>query len=308
MYRYKKLLVVLSLTDNDQSLIAYAHSIAHLARSESVHFLYSREPVEIPANLKKQYPWMVKPIASAAQERVEALVNQHFSELTHCKIDIQIAEKQPALASLEKVIEADIDLVLVGVDEDERHTAIKLARKAPCSVLIAPTAASGEITNICLGIDTSRFSEYVLDVGTAFASAKGKNSVECINYFKIPVGHHKATLPREHFEEDLKKHSESKMEAFLTKQNLRGVTANITTKESNYPGGELHKDATDKNCDLIIIGCRGKDALTASLLGSNAEDTIQSSTKCAVLAVKEKGTGLSFLQALLGLKSTGSLF
>lgn len=307
MYRFEKLLVVLSLGENDQGLVTYARNLAEMARSESVHFIYSREPVEIPAAIKKHYPWMTQPINVAARERIEKIASEFFGSLPNCKTTISVEDSQPTIAALETILEESIDLVLVGTEEEELPVAVKLARKAPCSVLAVPPSATGDFTNICLGLDMSRYSNYVVDVGTAFASAKGLESIECVNFFKIPHGFHKTNLSREKFVEELREQTQTSLESYLSGQNLRGITAHAQAAESNYTSGSLHDTAEERNCDLIIIGCRGKDAISAILLGSSAEEILQTAHSTPVLAVKEKGTGIGFLENLLGLNSSGSL-
>ncbi|MEM9157698.1 MAG: universal stress protein [Verrucomicrobiota bacterium] len=307
MYRFEKILVSLSLGENDVSLIRYANLIARLARSSDVRFIYSREPVEIPESLKRQYPWMVKPLEDAAKERAQAFVEEHFEPLPNCKISIDIKDKHPALAALETIVLENIDLVLTGATLEERAISIKLARKAPCSVLTVPANSNGEFSKICAGIDMSRFSEYVSDVATAFASANNITEIDCVSFYKVPRGYQKTNLPRQHFVKDLEEHTSQSLKAFMEKQKLHGVKVNSTITESHFPGGAIHDVAKDNGCDLVVIGCRGKDALTATLLGSNAEDAIQRSDQTAVLAVKEKGTGQTFIESLLGLKSSGSI-
>lgn len=308
MYRFEKLIVNLALDDGDIPVLKMASQIAKLACSDSVIFIYAREPVEIPASLKKQYPWMMEPIGQAAEARARAYIETHFKQPQGCETKVIIEEKTPIVAILERAVEDKSDLILTGGEGEFRTLAIKAARKAPCSVMYVPSNSSGKFSQVYVGIDLSRFSEYTIDIGTAFASAQGIPELSCASFYEIPAGYHKTNMPRSFFEKDLKDNTENSLNRFLSEQNLRGVRVNRIIDENPFPGATLARKAENEGYDLVIVGCRGKGALTATLLGSNAEDALRGVKKAAVLAVKEKGTGTSFVEALLGLKSAGNLF
>ena len=53
----------------------------------------------------------------------------------------------------------------------------------------------------------------------------------------------------------------------------------------------------EENHDLVTIGCRGHDAIYATLLGSTAEEILRT-CPVPVVAVKKKASTKSFLAAL----------
>lgn len=306
MYRFEKLLVNLSLTETDIPTLKLAAKVARLAKSKSVTFMYAREAVEIPEPLKRDYPWLIAPIEESANLRAQSFVRDFFLPETDCPSEVLLENKTPVVALLEHSLDQDIDLIITGDFDLDRSLAIKLARKAPCSVLLAPALSRGDFSNICLALDLSKYSNYVLDCATAFASSKEIDSIDCVNFFAIPDGFHKTNLPRARFQEDLKKLSEEQLRSYVSKHDNKGIALNAKAVRSPIPGTTLLSLAEENEYDLLVIGCRGKDALTATLLGSNAEDVLRGTKHAAVLAVKEKGTGKSFLQSLLKL-STASV-
>jgi len=58
----------------------------------------------------------------------------------------------------------------------------------------------------------------------------------------------------------------------------------------------IRKHAEEKKIDLIVMGCKGKSALTKVIVGNNTNDVI-TKVKCSTLAVPEKAT-FSTLKAL----------
>ncbi len=303
MYRFEKLLVNLSLTETDIPTLKLASKIAHLAASKSVTFVYAREAVEIPEPLKRDYPWLIAPIEESSRLRAEAFVRDFFKPEPECQISILMKNQSPTVALLELTLQEDIDLIVTGDFDLDRSLAIKLARKAPCSVLLVPAQTNGDFSKICLSLDMSKYSDYVLGCAVAFASSKELKDIDCVNFYSIPEGFHKTNLPRARFQEELKELSEKQIQAFLDKHELNGVKVSAKAVASPIPGTTLLSLVSKNQYDLLVIGCRGKDALTATLLGSNAEDVLRGAQKSAVLAVKEKGTGKSFLQSLINLSS-----
>ena len=58
-------------------------------------------------------------------------------------------------------------------------------------------------------------------------------------------------------------------------------------------------EAWAQRSDLIVMGARCKDALSAAMLGSTTAEVVRE-TQIPTLVVKPKGAGRSFLELLLG--------
>lgn len=299
MYRFERLLINLSLTEADIPTLRLASLVAKLARSKQVTFVYARESIEIPEPLKKEYPWLMAPLEESARLRAEQYMNDFFVAPEGCSSELLLKDEIPSVALLELTLTHNIDLVVTGDSDLDRALPIKLARKAPCSVLFVPTETTGDFQRICLGLDLSKYSEYVLDCATAFAAAHDLKELTCVNFFSIPRGFHKTNLPREKFQRELQELSYNQLSDFIRTHDTKGVEAIPQSISSPVPGSTLLTLSEKEKYDLIVVGCRGKDALTATLLGSNAEDVIKGAKTAAVLAVKEKGTGKGFLESLL---------
>lgn len=52
MYRYKRLLVGLDLSDQDQSIIRYAALASRMARSEKIYFVHAIDNRDVPDGLR----------------------------------------------------------------------------------------------------------------------------------------------------------------------------------------------------------------------------------------------------------------
>lgn len=68
--------------------------------------------------------------------------------------------------------------------------------------------------------------------------------------------------------------------------------------EGQLPGSEL-AGRLEREADLLVIGCHGRNALSIELLGSNAAEVVRHAAK-PVLVVKRKNQNLGFLRELIG--------
>ena len=77
------------------------------------------------------------------------------------------------------------------------------------------------------------------------------------------------------------------------------LTANFICQESPLVAPAILRQAEEQRSDLLVLGARGKDALSAALLGSTSAEVVRE-TSIPTLVVKPKGAGRAFLDLLLG--------
>ena len=299
MRQYQKIIVNVSLTETDIPALKLAGLIARLAQSQSVTFVHLREGIDIPESMKQAYPALAEPAASAARPKAEALISQYFHGPDGCHTELVIQDASPSLALLALSLRLDADLIVVGDLDIDRSVALKVARKAPCSVLLVPGQCSGDFSKIGMALDLSKYSGYIYDTAINIAAARGIGAIQGLNFYSIPNGFQKNGLPLVPIRAELRAFSEQRLHSFLRSRESREVQVRATVEHSPTPGIALLSIAERHHLDLLVLGCRGKDAMTATLLGTNAETVLRGSMKAAILAVKEKGTGKRFLQSLL---------
>ena len=86
---------------------------------------------------------------------------------------------------------------------------------------------------------------------------------------------------------------------FVGAINLGGLEATFICRESPLVGPGILRQAGAQRSDLLVMGARGEDALSAALLGSTTAEVVRE-TQIPTLVVKPKGAGRSFLGLLLG--------
>jgi nucleotide-binding universal stress UspA family protein len=304
MYRIKRLLVGVSFADQDGASIRYAGMISRLAQSEKVVFLHVASRVDIPEDILEDYPDLFQPVDEYARDAMEKLVHDYFDGHPDTEISYQVVEGSPLIEFLRKAKEEDIDLIVMRKRNEPTASGAlfeKLARKAPCSVLFVPEGSKAWFTNILVPVDFSDNSlnamEAAVTIGLAASEIK---EIYCLHVYSVPLGYYKTGKSYEQFAEIMKGHAEKQYEEFIKKVELKGLTAVPIFKLEKKESRGIEDVIQERGISLVVIGARGRKAGAGVLLGSVTEHLIET-TSVPLMAVKEKGTGMSILDAILKL-------
>jgi len=302
MNRYKRILAGLNLEETDPAVIRYAGLITRMANSEALICMHAAPTLEIPESVEQEYPELITPLSEFAEKKMGETVDQHLAAHPGTEIQCLALEGKTLLTLLRQIKDQDIDLVLVGKRDDDGGDgtlARRLARKASCSVLEVPQSAPAKISKILVPIDFSEYSADALDVAVAFASASGLKEIFCLHVYRVPLGYYKTGKNYEQFSDIMKKNAEQEYRQFIKKVDLKNLNVRMQFILEKEPETAIDQTVEQYGADLIVLGSRGRSASAAVLLGSVTENLLKR-TRIPLLAVKKKGTGLNFLNALLG--------
>lgn len=299
MKRYKRLIVPLGLRDLDNGAISWASRISTLADAEHVLFIHASDTSEYPEETKEKYPWLADPLDETILGKMESLVNEVWDGNPATKISFEVAKaKSDSIAILEAVIRDDSDLIIVGRGAFGGGMAVKLARKSPCSVMSVHTDHAKKLERILVPTDFSELSRNALDVATAFAASEGLTRIDSVHVYNIGSVHSMVTLPQEEQVSLAGEFAEELHRDFLKDTDLRGVEVVPHLVLDRSVPIAASRLARELDVDLIVTSCRGKDAVSSWLLGSNAESLLEQAP-VPVIAAKVKGTGQNLLESLL---------
>lgn len=303
MYRYKRLLVGLSLSTQDVTSVQYAAMISRLSKSEKVTFVHVASNMHIPDYLHKEYPELLRSVDEFAKDDMQKMVRAQWDGHSDAELEFEINEGSPLIELLRLVKQKEIDLVIMRKRRESLESGSlveKIARKAPCSVLFVPEGATPAFTNILIPLDFSENSENAMDVAVAFASAAGIKEIHCLHVYNVPIGYYKTGKSFEQFAEIMKGHALKRYEEFIQKIDLKGCHVTPFFNLEKKPAKAIKKAIEEHQIDLLVIGARGRKAGAGVLLSSVTEHEIKT-TSIPIMAVKKKGEGMSILQALLEL-------
>jgi nucleotide-binding universal stress UspA family protein len=301
MYRYKNILVGLSLEDLDDVLVRYAEIVSFLANSDRVRFVHVLPATATFSDLLPEYYRSTQDVTTELREHVSDLVDDRYVGPQHTAVDCAIVEGNPLAEMLRIAKEDDTDLVIVGRDESGGTLAEKLARKAPCSVLIVPPEGPGVIERVLVPVDFSDHAADAVDVAVAFAEAAGLGEVHLLHVYGVPDVYLKLGKNYDEFHDTMRRFADERYDAFVQTVDFRGLTPVPHFVQGEDVPRAIHEQAAELEADLVVVGTRGRSPSAAILLGSVGERVVRAA-EVPVVAVKRKGATLGLIDALFDLQ------
>jgi nucleotide-binding universal stress UspA family protein len=304
MYRYKKLLVGISLQPQDGTTIRYAAMISRLAHAQKITFLHVADTLENEEDVCTLYPELQVSCNGSTTLEIEKLVKQYYDGHPETQLECEAVKGSPLVELLRRTKQEDCDLIIMrkrAGDTPSGRLSTKLARKAPCSLLFIPEGAKSWYTKILVAVDFSENAKLAVEAAVDFAVANHIDEIECLHVYRVPLGYYKTGKSFEQFAEIMKGHAERNFQEFIEQIDLKGIAAapRFRLQKQDYRG-IWEEVLEERDVHLLVVGARGRRAGAGVLLGSATEHLIKT-TKVPLLAVKEKGTGMSLLDAILEL-------
>jgi len=311
MYRFKNLMVGLTVGDRDRAKIRYAGLVSWLASSEKITFGHVVSSAELPDKAHLN-PEILEQIRSGTNHSMEALVDKYYDGRPGAKLEYEVFFEKPLIEIdiLRQFKEREIELVVIGRISGEftskETLPVKLTRKAPCSVLYVPEESEPqrmqpEEINIVVPIDFSENSMDALELARDFAAAHEVPRITCLHVYDVPLGYYKRGKSYEEFSAIMKSNAEKRYEEFIREMDLKGVVVSFITRRLDKKAHKaINEIVHEHDIDLIVIGSRGREAAARFLLESVTEQLIRMTT-VPLLSVRRKGKGMSFFEALLKL-------
>lgn len=303
MYRYKNLLINLNLSGLDAATIAYSSMISHLARSEKASFIHVSQKSEFYKKLGQEGPDPSESLDEYLDSEIRKSIQKNFKEPAGIEKNIEVLKGNPFHQLLRYSAQKQIDLIIVSKEKDAskaRRLPLKLERRAPCSVLILPHQSKPTISKILVPIDCSKNSADAMEMGIAFAAAAGIPEIICLIVYCLPLGYYKTGKSEEQFADIMRKNSEENYSNFIKQFDLKGVsvTPQFVFDKNTVKG--IQDTIKREEIDLVATGARGRSTSSAVLLRSVTEKLIRT-TNVPIIAVKEKGANMKFIEALFKL-------
>ncbi len=300
MNRFKHLLVHLDLQGaHDRSAVRYASAISQLGRSRRVEFIHTMPAQAFFPGVRHDASARTSAWVRQANADIDRMVQRHFRGPAGCRTHIRVLGGAGFHDLLDHLLHQDTDLVLVGKSDTNVAFVEKLTRKAPCSVMVLPPVRSAAYKRMLVTTDFSDDSARAMEVAVAFARVRRLKHFHCFHGYQIAQGYHKTGLPRERLRQEIEAWAQARYREFSGAIDPGTLETIFTCQESPLVPAGILRQARNQQSDLLVMGARGKDALSAALLGSTTAEVVRD-TPIPTLVVKAKGAGRSFLELLLG--------
>ncbi len=297
-------MVGLDLSLMDKTLIEYTAFLSYYFRPEKIYFINVQPDLDIPDELREEFPGFDQPRDELIKVEMKEKVASFFPDHKDFDIEYEVIEGSARKEMLHWSHVKNIDLLIAGRKKDLKGSGMipqQLARKVSCSVLFVPEKAKMSIRNILVPIDFSEYCSMALEEAHEIAKIDKEVKIHLQHAFEVPMGYSKTGKTEEEFAEIMKRHASKRMKKFLeeTGKNADSYQLIYSFNQEHQSAADLiNKAAHDMSADLIIIGARGRTALTALFLGSTAEKLITRDSDIPLLVVKHKAKTFSFWEML----------
>ncbi len=298
--------VVVGLAHNelDKEIINYINFLGETTEAKMIHFV-NVVNLHLPAKVLAEFPNLEQEALNERQKEVEKLVKKHCHLPDTMRYDVSILQSSNKLKGLiEAIGKFDADLVVVGRSKNKERKSVvtqRLARRAPCQVLIVPEGSYERLKHrhgvktLLVPIDFSDYSAMALERAIDIARLNKKrlgNEVKiiCQHVFTLPSGYHLSGKTEEEFAEIMKKNAQASYEEFIKEIDTKGTHIEVVYSQDTNDDltSDIRDLATELDVDGIIIGSKGRTATAAFFLGSTAENLITNNTQFTLLVVRKK--------------------
>lgn len=305
MYRFKRILIALDISELDQTLINFASFMNRCSSTEEIYFVNIVRNLEVPDEVLREFPNMITNALEERMATMKAKVDQYLDSDALSKVQFIVKEGQIAKQTLKIAEEKDIDLIVTGRREKSEDSGLlsqRLARRATCSLLIVPEGTKPGTNKLLVPSDFSDYSVIALEKAIEITEKNHLTSELVIqNVYSVPNGYHYTGKNFEEFSEVMKRHAQKDYRTFIKKVNLKNakITPVYSLDEDEDPVEDIYKMAEKIQADGIVIGAKGRTATTAFFLGSMAEKLIQIDSKFPLLVVRPKRKNAGILDLIM---------
>jgi nucleotide-binding universal stress UspA family protein len=303
MMQLRTIIVAAALDERDATTLQHAGRIARATGASELYLAQVAPHTEWPTELGGLHPAPVSD-EGEIEAQLTQLLDAHRKLLPDGAQIQRVMRRGVVVTELARLAaQHSADLVCIGRRLQDDHdplteSAVKLVRKAPCSVFVVPQGAPAQYRTILVPIDFSDRSADALQLGVCIAGASPGASITVQHVYSVPVGYHKTGRSYEEFAQTMRRLAEQEWASWLPRLDFRGVPWSMRFDLGDKAPKAILAAADEIHADLMVMGSHGRTRPSTVLLG-HAADSVCSKTARPLLCVKQKGEVVHLLRALL---------
>jgi nucleotide-binding universal stress UspA family protein len=174
-----------------------------------------------------------------------------------------------------------------------------MAQKSPCSVLFLTEKAEISIPEkVLIPLDFSEHSHLTFQFARKLFE-ETNTKILGLHIYQVPIGYYKTGKSYDEFARIMEGHARKDYEKFLHKFKHQNFECLFLMNENENAGKFITGIAQENQADWIIMGSRGRTSSASVLLGSIAENLVESNNKLPMLIFKKKGENMNLIDAIL---------
>ncbi len=240
------------------------------------------------------------PVDEALIEQArEILTDKARAALGSDPVQVSVAVGTPFLEITRAVMRNGHDLVVVAARKRsllERRivgsSALKLVRKCPCPVWVAPRRFAGGPHTVLSAAGFHGITATILELSSSLVKLTGGewHVVHCMEYPKEGAMRLRGTPAEEieAYKHEAREFSWKKLHEFTDPfKAATGIDPKLWLAQG-CPDAEIAMAAQQTNADVLVMGTVGRSGIPGLLVGNTAEKLLQL-VECSVLTVKPEG-------------------
>lgn len=301
-----RLTVALDLTDLDKQVLEYTAFVCRSLPVSKLYFVHVEDQLDLPESLLKKHPEML-PVDESLEAQMRQSVQQHLGLERDIEMDFDALQGQVFEQVIKHIKMKQADLLIVGKRSQHfgphEMPAAKLARHATCSVLFVPEKYSLDIQNILVPVDFSEHARLATDMALELSARIAGDRVHLLHVYNVPEGYQRLGETRAEANEVMLNYAREDCQHFVDKLENADLSAlqYVFTEQNDRPRDEIIREYLEQlNCQLLVIGSKGRTNLAALLMGSLAEKLSRAYLgDVPVMIVKKKHENMGLLDTLL---------
>jgi nucleotide-binding universal stress UspA family protein len=261
------MMVCLDLSDIDNKLVAFTHSICQRLPVKKVYFVHNVKTAELGEDFKETFGDV--DLSKEVEASIAEIVAEHFTG--GCEHEILVSEEpNTELMMADLVKRYSVKLTLLGKRMSEKSTGAlgtKLLHILPCSILVFPETAPFSIARVLTPIDFSDASVHALRLSKSLSDQLGLD-LEIMHVYKLPT----QFFPLVSEEKAVRKAEEEVRARFKKLQKSHQEIADVPYSLVRAAG----KSRSERICqqlrkgkyDLLVLGLKGKKSIPSLSLDS----------------------------------------
>ena len=304
MYKFKRLLVCLDQSDMDATLIKAAAEYATYGTANNIYFVTVVKSLEIPAAVEKDYSGLIMPLDEKIEQQMHDSIKNAFADIS-CDFHFDVLEGDPTHQIIHWAQVKEIDLIILGKKKyhiGKGVTSRNIVNIIHSSVLFVTANSKIGPKSILVPTDFSKASHLAIQKAAEIKKIVGA-SLTCLHTYEVPTGYHSTGKTYEEFAAIMLQHSRDDFLEFVDEENLSAADFQVEylLDKHGHPDRLIIEFANTHHIDLIVIGSKGRTALSSVLLGSVAAKLVQADFEQPILVVKAKDENLKLIEAMLQL-------
>jgi len=265
MRKIDTFLVCLDLSSKDKQVLSHASALVKTLQPSKLVFFHSLFTDEEEEGGRFS--------SDEALSELSNRIAKWFSLDSSIETEYYVCEGPPIREIVAYAQQVDVDLILCGKSTAKREHDLlphRIARKAPCSVLLLPHDSHVSFNRILVAVDRSKNSCEALCVASRISARQDEAKVILVEAIDMPHGSQMAIGANRFV--DLRERSRDQLEKFARESGMDEVVFEATVASNLKASTAILETARKRSATMIVMGSKGKGAVAATLLGSTVEN------------------------------------